>query len=274
MADKLNHDPELCEKLIPRWELGCRRVTPGAGYLESFLRPNVHLTQSAIARITKDSVVTADGQEYKVDVGKTVPLSIKIKDIPSILTGVAVVCATGFDVSHCPTYPVIGRKQVSLADKWAQEAESYFSLACPEFPNYFIFTGPNAVVGHGSLVEGLGWVAEYIIRWLKKIASEDIHSVAPTQQATDDFTRYGDQIHQTLVWTGQCRSWYKKNRVDGRVTATFPGSALLFKKMISEIRGEDFHIKYHSANKFRFMGNGFTEYELDNSNDLAWYVKN
>lgn len=87
MADKLNNDAELCEKLIPRWELGCRRVTPGAGYLESFLRPNVHLTQSPIARITKDSVVTADGQEYKVDVGKRVPLSIKNKDTPSILTG-------------------------------------------------------------------------------------------------------------------------------------------------------------------------------------------
>ena len=24
MSEKLNHDPELCEKLIPKWELGCR----------------------------------------------------------------------------------------------------------------------------------------------------------------------------------------------------------------------------------------------------------
>ena len=181
-------------------------------------------------------------------------------------------CATGFDVSHCPRYPVIGRNGVSLADKWVKEPESYLSLACAGLPNYFVFTGPNAVVGHGSLVEGLNWTAEYIRKWIEKMATEDIKSVEVKQRAVDDFVRYGDQIHRTLVWTGACRSWYKNNRVDGRVTATFPGSALLFKKMISQIRGEDWNIEYNSDNSFRFMGNGFTEYELCEKNDLAWYI--
>lgn len=70
MADKLNHDPILCEKLIPNWELGCRRITPGAGYLESFLLPNVHLTPSQIAEITTDAVKTEDGQTYPIDLGE------------------------------------------------------------------------------------------------------------------------------------------------------------------------------------------------------------
>lgn len=70
MAEKLNHDPVLCEKLIPKWELGCRRVTPGEGYLEAFLLPNVNLTQSSIKRITKDSILTEDGNEYKADCSK------------------------------------------------------------------------------------------------------------------------------------------------------------------------------------------------------------
>ncbi|OQV04641.1 hypothetical protein CLAIMM_09494 [Cladophialophora immunda] len=236
MSDKLNNDPELCEKLIPKWELGCRRVTPGEGYLESFLLPNVHLTQSPITKITENAVHTADGKVLEVDV---------------------VVCATGFDS---------GRKM-------ADEPESYLSMACPDFPNYFIFTGPNAVVGHGSLIEGLGWVSEWMIKWMKKIASEDIKYVVPKQEVVDEFVTYGDRIHKTLTWTGACRSWYKKNRVDGRVTATFPGSALLFKRLISELRAEDFEIKYRSANRFKFTGNGFTEYELDDNNDLAWYVE-
>ncbi|RFU28543.1 hypothetical protein B7463_g7793, partial [Scytalidium lignicola] len=248
MSEKLNYDKELCEKLIPKWELGCRRVTPGEGYLESFLLPNVHLNQIPITKITENAVHTADGQTLEVDV---------------------VACATGFDVSHCPHYPLIGRNQVSLAKKWANEPESYLSVACPDFPNYFIFTGPNAVVGHGSLVEGLGWVSEYMIKWMKKISTEDIKSVEPKQEVVNDFVTYGDKIHKTLTWTGACRSWYKKNRVDGRVTATFPGSALLFNRLISDIRGEDFHIQYRSPNRFRFMGNGFTEYELDDSNDLS-----
>lgn len=76
-----------------------------------------------------------------------------------------------------------------------------------------------------------------------------------------------DRIHITG------RSWYKNNRTDGRVTATFAGSALLFQKMIENPRPEDFDIKYRSRNRFRFMGNGFTDYELDDNNDLSWYVE-
>ncbi|OBT75667.1 hypothetical protein VF21_05161 [Pseudogymnoascus sp. 05NY08] len=252
MSDKLNNDKELCAKLIPDWELGCRRVTPGEGYLESFLLPNVHLNQNTITHITEDALHTSDGQSLEVD---------------------TIVCATGFDVSHCPHYPIIGRNQVSLAEKWADEPESYLSLACPDFPNYFIFTGPNAVVGHGSLIEGLGWAAEYMIKWMKKIATEDIKSVEPKHDVVDQFIAYSDEVHKTLTWTGGCRSWYKKGRIDGRVTAAFAGSALVFQKLISEIRGEDFDIEYQSPNRFRFMGNGFTEFELDENNDLSWYIQ-
>lgn len=67
MAQRLNHHPELCKKLIPDWEVGCRRITPGVGYLESFLLPNVSLTQSAITRISNNAIITADGEEYEVD---------------------------------------------------------------------------------------------------------------------------------------------------------------------------------------------------------------
>lgn len=140
-------------------------------------------------------------------------------------------------------------------------------------PNYFIFTGPNAVIGHGSLMESLGWSAEYMLKWIRKMAEENVHSVCPHEQVVKEFVDYGDEIHKTLVWTGGCRSWYKNNTVSGRVTATFAGSALLYRKMIQELRGEDFDIRYRSTNRFQFMGNGFLKYELEKGNDLAWYVE-
>jgi cation diffusion facilitator CzcD-associated flavoprotein CzcO len=70
MAEKLNYDPKLCEKLIPKFELGCRRISPGEGYLETFLRSNVHLTQSPIVKFTENAVHTEDGKAFEVDVGK------------------------------------------------------------------------------------------------------------------------------------------------------------------------------------------------------------
>lgn len=70
MAEKLNHDERLCEMLIPKYEMGCRRITPGPGYLESFSKPNVHLTNSAVVKVTENAIHTADGQVHEVDVSK------------------------------------------------------------------------------------------------------------------------------------------------------------------------------------------------------------
>lgn len=183
-------------------------------------------------------------------------------------------CATGFDVSHRPHYPIVGLNGIDLRDKWEEEPESYMSVATSDMPNYFIMMGPNAVAGHGSLIEALNWTGDYIVKWMKKIATEDIKSVVPKRSVVDAFCKYGDEIHKTLVWTSSCKSWYKRNRVNGRVTALFGGSCLLYKQLISEIRAEDFDIEYRSGNPFRFMGNGFIAYEMDENNDLAWYIEN
>ena len=182
MRKALGYNEDLCKKLIPEWTLGCRRLTPGEGYLESFLLPHVQLTQSHIKNIDATGINTQDGKHYDLDV---------------------IVCATGFDVSSIPHYPVIGRNGMTLAEKWKDEPESYLSLACPEFPNKFIFTGPNATVGHGTLITSMDWTANYMIQWLRKCAGEQIRSIAPKQSATDEFVRYGDEIHKTLTWTGK-----------------------------------------------------------------------
>ncbi len=252
MSAKLNHDPRLCKILIPDWEVGCRRITPGPGYLESFTQPNCHVTNNPITHISPTSVHTGDGQSHEVDV---------------------VVCATGFDVSHCPHYPIIGRNEINLADAWRDEPESYLSLAAPHMPNFFLMMGPNAVVGHGSLMEALNWTGDYFIQWIRKIATENIKSIVPKRSAVEAFCRYGDKIHEKLVWTGECVSWYKNGKKDGRVTALFGGSAVLYKRLIEQIRAEDFEIEYWSSNPFSFLGNGFTAEEFDGESDLSWYIE-
>ncbi|CAK7222664.1 hypothetical protein SBRCBS47491_004936 [Sporothrix bragantina] len=252
MAAKLNHDPVLCEKLIPKWELGCRRITPGPGYLESFLEPNCSLTDSGITKVTENGILTADGEFFECDV---------------------LVCATGFDVSHRPRFPLIGEGGRDLAEMWKSDPESYVSVAVPHFPNYFIMMGPNCLGGHGSLVESLNWTGDYFVKFIRKMATEDIRSVAPKEDVVRAFVRYGDQIHKTLVWTGNCTSWYKRGTRNGRVTALFGGSAQLFNKLITDIRAEDFDFTYNTANPFRFMGNGFTAFEMEEDSDLAWYVE-
>lgn len=120
MKSRLNNDEELAQKLIPEWEVGCRRATPGPGYLESYTRDNVSLVSSSIERIESSGIRTVDGQLHELD---------------------AIVCATGFDVSHRPPWPLIGLNGLSLSEAWKDEPTSYMSLAAAQFPNFFMFSG-------------------------------------------------------------------------------------------------------------------------------------
>lgn len=47
-----------------------------------------------------------------------------------------IVCATGFDTSFRPAFPIISQNGVSLAEKWSTEIpKAYFSTATVDFPN-------------------------------------------------------------------------------------------------------------------------------------------
>ncbi|KAF2472257.1 FAD/NAD(P)-binding domain-containing protein [Lindgomyces ingoldianus] len=252
MLDRLGGNKELAAKLTPNWEVGCRRATPGPGYLEAFTQSNVSLVTDPISYFTPTGIVTKDGTHHAFDV---------------------IVCATGFDVTHRPTFPLIGLNNTDLAYHWKDEPFSYLSLMCPHFPNLFFFSGPNAPVGHGSLMAALSWSANYISQWLSKLSTEDIKYISPTLSATEEFNTYGDEIMERLVWSGGCRSWYKNNRVDGRVTAIWQGSAIAYKEVVDRIRPEDFHFVYRTRNRWRWMGNGKTKVEGEKGADLAFYLE-
>jgi cation diffusion facilitator CzcD-associated flavoprotein CzcO len=74
MKEKLKN-PGLEKVLIPKWSVGCRRITPGTDYLESLSAPNVKVVYGEIDSITEKGCVV-EGQEHEVDV---------------------LICATGFD---------------------------------------------------------------------------------------------------------------------------------------------------------------------------------
>jgi cation diffusion facilitator CzcD-associated flavoprotein CzcO len=152
MAERLGHDEQLMGKLIPKWSVGCRRLTPGDGYLEALRKKNVSPCFDRIVKVTETGIETEKGHE----------------DFDMII------CATGFDVSFHPFWKLVGRDGRTLEKEWADHPEAYFGICAPGMPNYFIFNGPNSPVGHGSLLAAMDWTAEYILRWCEKIASQDI----------------------------------------------------------------------------------------------------
>jgi hypothetical protein len=43
MKKKLQNRPDLVKLLIPSWDIGCRRVSPGLGFLEALTEANVEV---------------------------------------------------------------------------------------------------------------------------------------------------------------------------------------------------------------------------------------
>ncbi|OAL44655.1 FAD/NAD(P)-binding domain-containing protein [Pyrenochaeta sp. DS3sAY3a] len=241
---------ELREKLIPKWELGCRRLTPGLPYLNAVQQANVRVERNAIARVTREGIETVDGVMHTLD---------------------AIVCATGFNTNFSARYDIIGRNQKNLRKLWKQTLpQGYMGLCVSGFPNYFTVLGPNFPIANGSLIPCIEYSAKYIIQALHKMQSEQIRILDVKQSIQDAFNEHAQQVHEDLVWTGSCQSWYK-DRATGRVTAVWPGSSIHYMEMIETPRWEDYQITYCNSNPFRFMGNGVSQREA-NARDLAFYL--
>ena len=133
MKQKLNM-AHLEDRLIPLYAVGARRLTPGSGYLEALGAANVEILFGGCERVTQKGIV-ADGREVPVDV---------------------LICATGFDTSYRPRYPIMGFEGKNLQHEWASEAKAYLGIAAPGFPNFMMFNGPNSPVGNGSLLPAIG----------------------------------------------------------------------------------------------------------------------
>ncbi|KAK7403357.1 hypothetical protein QQX98_010878 [Neonectria punicea] len=251
MTQALGGDKRLCDALIPEFPLGCRRLTPGVGYLEALQSANVTVVTDPIARVVSQGLETSNGELIKVD---------------------AIVCATGFDVSFCPRFPVIAHGE-NLQDRWAGHVpKSYMSCAVPGFPNYFTFLGPNAPIGHGSVFTITEHIAKYLTRIIKKCQMEGIKSITPNHVAVEELFEHTQSFMPRTAWSGNCTSWFKNGTMNGPVTGLHPGSRIHFFHMLEGFRGEDWEYTYlRTHNRFSYLGNGFSTKELGEGN-RTWYL--
>src|SRR3954468_21943658 len=116
MGAMLLHDEHLTKTLVPNFPVGCRRITPGMGYLQALNQKNVQVIGNEIKEICAEVFRLTNGDLIEVD---------------------AIVCATGFDVSFVPRFPLIGQNG-NLQDLWKKGLPSaYLSCMVPGLPNYF-----------------------------------------------------------------------------------------------------------------------------------------
>lgn len=252
MKTKLSNKPELLEKVMPdNFFVGCRRPTPGNGYLEALASEKTIAFTSQLQRITEKGFIDPSGVEQEVDV---------------------IICATGFDTSYKPRLPIIVGG-TNMTEKYASEPNipSYLSVGYPGVPNYMIFAGPYCPAAHGSFFPLIQAYSDYALEVIAKLQTDDIKSIRPKEDVTRQFLRHADTFLKRTAWTGPCSSWFKGGKSDGK-PSIWPGSRLHFLRLMEKVRFEDYEIEYlDKGNMWGFLGNGFHVCERDGS-DITWYL--
>ncbi|GJN66196.1 hypothetical protein PLICBS_000212 [Purpureocillium lilacinum] len=251
MHSKLGGDKRLVDKIIPKnFNVGCRRPTPGNGYLESLIGDKTTCFTETIHSITPAGFKDQQGNEYEVDV---------------------IICATGFDTSFRPQFPIIGLDGTNLADRWQEVPESYIGIAAPRMPNYFMFTGPFTPVAQGSILPIHTHMSKYFIQVIRKMYTQHIRRIVPKDKVVEQFMEHCRAYLARTCWADPCTSWFKQGRADGLIVM-WPGSRLAFFQVVETPNLEDFDIEYHSINRFGFLGNGFAAYEFEEDGDTTPYL--
>ncbi|CRK13995.1 hypothetical protein BN1723_010208, partial [Verticillium longisporum] len=119
MKEQLKGRPDLYEAIIPTFAPGCRRLTPGPGYLEALKEKNVTFTNTPIQQLTSTGLKLQTGEQVDLD---------------------AIVCATGFDVQAAPSFSVTGRNGDYATCEIRPELVADFSRYIDEYFKQTVYT--------------------------------------------------------------------------------------------------------------------------------------
>jgi cation diffusion facilitator CzcD-associated flavoprotein CzcO len=193
-------DPDLRQKLLPDYPIGCKRVLIADDYYPALQRPNVELVTTAIERLTRDAIVTADGVERPVD---------------------AVIYATGFEsTKFLAPMAITGVDGIPIERRWSGGAEAYLGMAVPGYPNFFLMYGPNTNLGHNSIIFMIECQAAYITRCLRRL----LRGGSVFEVKAEAMRRYQARLERAMartVWAAGCNSWYKT--AAGKITNNWSG---------------------------------------------------
>ncbi|KNG52431.1 flavin-binding monooxygenase protein [Stemphylium lycopersici] len=241
MQIRLVKKPGLAKFLIPSFPPGCRRLTPGPGFLESLVENNVDVVTTYIRKVLPSGVQLVDGTTIELDM---------------------LVCATGFSFAAAPDYPFVGSKGMDLKERYKDYPEAYLSMAVDGFPNFFMMLGPNTAVGAGSATKILECQGDYIVKCIRKIQKENIGSMEISPRAMNDWIRHINGYFKRTVFLADCKSWYRRN---DRIIGIWPGSTCHAIETMRSPRWEDFSYTFADEslehNRLGWLGNGLTDIE-------------
>jgi cation diffusion facilitator CzcD-associated flavoprotein CzcO len=211
-------DPELLEKVTPDYTIGCKRILPSNRWYRALSQPNVELLTGGVAKLTRNSVVTGDGEEREVD---------------------AIIFGTGFQVTDMPVgRMVVGPGGKTLDDVWHGSPKAHLGTAMPGFPNLFVLLGPNTGLGHSSMVYMIESQVEYVLGALKHMDANRAETVEVRAEVAERYNADIDERMQGTVWNTGCASWYLDDT--GRNATLWPDWTFAFRRRTAKFDPAEF----------------------------------
>jgi cation diffusion facilitator CzcD-associated flavoprotein CzcO len=155
IARQFKDRPDLREAVTPTYPYPGKRPIFASTFYPALKQENVELVPKAVAAVTPDGLVDADGVERAVDV---------------------IVLATGFQpANYVARLRVVGRDGRTLQEQWAGEPRAYLGITVPGFPNFFMLYGPGT--NGGEIVTMLEAQAQYVVRAVKRMIRERVTAI-------------------------------------------------------------------------------------------------
>ena len=205
--EKQVDEPDLRKKLIPDFEMGCKRITVSNDYVKSFNSPKARLVTEKINRIVPEGVAIKKGEEEE------------------LLRFDAIIYATGFDLmASCKNMTVVGKDGKDLGRVWGESPNAFLGISCPDFPNMFYLLGPNVGLGHNSVVWMIECQVTFCMDAILRCIDGGVKSIDVKEGVNRKYQDYIQNMMKLRVFHSGCRSWYQNS--EGIVFALWPSHLL------------------------------------------------
>ncbi|WP_207553291.1 flavin-containing monooxygenase [Mycobacteroides abscessus] len=176
-------DPELREKLMPKYGFICKRPSFSNNYFQTFTRSNVELVTTPIAKVAPDSVIDSNGVHREID---------------------ALVLATGFKVGDVP-YAIYGLDGTEIQDFWSQNGkQAYQGVSIPQYPNLFLSPGPYGITGY-SWFSNSELIAAHAVRIIQEALRRKATRITVKEGPHRRFMKKSrERLAKSGIWGDRC----------------------------------------------------------------------
>ncbi len=204
-------DAALRSKLVPDYEIGCKRILFSNDWYPALDREHVDVVTHGVAAVEPTGVRDDAGVLHPADV---------------------IIWGTGFAAtSFLADIVVTGEAGADLHQVWAGGARAHLGLAVPGFPNFFAVYGPNTNLGGSSIIAMMEAQAGYIAQVARRVADSGGPQVAVLAEVYDAYDAEMQARLAASAWTG-CDSWY----TDGaRITTNWPGRVAEYQERTAQV---------------------------------------